>query len=89
MTAQATRHKFWEEPVPTLLQIAAICHLRHDVSSAQHIADPPQQGVRQVDLVQWHFIAGEMDDGACQRRQVWHSNIPHVGVKESRTATDM
>ena len=77
------------KPVATLLQIAAIRHLRNDVRGAEHVAEQAEGQIQDVDFLDRPLVAGEVNDLRGDRRELRHPQSADVLFQKLRAAGDV
>ncbi len=80
----AAQDEFRIEPVPALLQVTAIRHLRNHVGRAQQVTHLDVARVGDLDLCERDFVTGEMNDLGGDRYRVREPDHRQVFLQEAR-----
>ena len=82
-------HEFGVQPVAAFLEITAIRHLREHVGGAEQVPDLAIARIVEADLVERHFVTGEMHDLRRHRHPVREPDRRQVTREELRAAADV
>ena len=85
----AAEHELGIEPVAAFLQVAAVGHLRDQVAGADQVAELAVAMIVEADLVELHFVAGEVHDLGRHRHPLGHADRRQVAADELRAAADV
>ena len=85
----AAEHELGIETVAAFLEVAAIGHLRDQIARADQVTELAIAVIVEADLIELHFVAGEVHDLGRDRHPLGHADRRQVAADELRAAADV
>ena len=77
------------EPVAAFFEIASVRHLRDQIRGAQQMSEFTVAGIRELNLIEFDFVPGEMHDSGGNGHPVVHADTRQKSGQEARAASHM